>query len=306
MLDLLVYLIFRGAVGAINLLPLAARIKVISLLLRGVALMMPQQVRVAHRNLEQAFPGQPERQRQILNASYGSLARLIVDVLRTHTLDREWVREHVDSSGVPELVERVRREHPGRGVLYLGGHLGSFELQIFVWGYFCEPSGVIVRQFKMRRIGEWWKQVRQSSGHEVIFRGGAMKKMVAMLCNGQSCALPFDQNITRDKAVFVDWFGRPAATTRAVGLTLLASGSPVVMASMDYLGNDRYKVFAEQIPVHDILDDSALSEEQKIYQLTVRASEAYQRHIMRTPEAWFWMHRRWRTTPEGVEESFYR
>jgi KDO2-lipid IV(A) lauroyltransferase len=130
--------------------------------------------------------------------------------------------------------------------------------------------------------------------------------VVKHLRKGDVVALPFDQNVRRSFAVFVDFFGKEAATTRALGLAALASEAPILIGSLCYLGKDRYRVEWEECPMSDVYAAEHLSSDEKQRAIAQRVSDAYAAMIRKNPSAWFWMHRRWKTTSrEDIPEDFY-
>src|SRR5690606_20029609 len=101
------------------------------------------------------------------------------------------------------------------------GHLGSFELLAHCVSMYGFPISFVVRPFKLERLNAWWSGIREAAGNRAIARSGAFKEILKELTSGRDVAVLFDQNVTRNHAVFVDWFGRPAATTRTVALAAL-------------------------------------------------------------------------------------
>jgi KDO2-lipid IV(A) lauroyltransferase len=116
----------------------------------------------------------------------------------------------------------------------------------------------------------------------------------------------FDQNVTRNHAVFVEWFGRPAATSKSVALAALRTEAPIFVASMHYLGDDKYRIEAVECDCRDVYNDATLSTDQKVEQITQLISTEYCKMIEAFPEGWFWIHRRWKTRPESEMEDTYR
>jgi KDO2-lipid IV(A) lauroyltransferase len=147
--------------------------------------------------------------------------------------------------------------------------------------------------------------MREARGNKIIDRRGAFKAMVATLSSGMSVAVLFDQNVTRNHAVFVDWFGFPAATTKSVALAALRTEAPIFVASIRYCGSDRYRVEAEECECSDIYKNDALSTEEKVFEVTQRLASKYCEMIREFPEGWFWLHRRWKTRPAQGDRSLY-
>jgi Kdo2-lipid IVA lauroyltransferase/acyltransferase len=179
----------------------------------------------------------------------------------------------------------------------------SLARSVLVLGH---TTAFVVRNFKHKRIDEWWQRLRGQEGTRVIDRTGAALKMLRLIKSGTDVGVLFDQNVTRKNALFIDHFGRPAATTKSVAYTAVTTQCIVLFISLRYVGNDRYCIDLTEIPVQDVYHDSSLTAEEKMHEITVRATRELERRILAQPEGWFWMHRRWKTTPEGVPEDFYR
>jgi KDO2-lipid IV(A) lauroyltransferase len=224
------------------------------------------------------------------------IARLVADTVRLPRLDQQWVREHVSFPNLPLYLERLRAQE-GRGVVIATGHLGSFELMGHAIGLMGYPLAAVARRFRSPLLDRWWTGLRQASGNQIIDRKGAFKEMINVIQSGRSVAVLFDQNVTRNHAVFVDWFGEIAATTKSVALAALRAEVALFVASMKYVGNDRYEIDAVECDCSDVYRDDALSTDEKVRVITQRLSDHYCHMVAEFPEGWFWMHRRWKTRP---------
>ncbi len=304
MLDLIVYIIFRGAIWLLNLLPLEARVSLLVAGLRVITLVRPKYLKFARQNLELAFPGERQRQEQILEQSYASLARIVVDITRLHGITADWAKTHIDARAFLECMARARAGS-NIGVLFATGHLGSFEMLAHVLSLVDRPFSFVVRPFKSKLIDAWWRRTREALGNKAISRDGAFREIIRMLRRGIAVGVLFDQNVRREHGVFVPWFGRPAATTKAFGYAAISTEAPVYASYLRYLSNDHYRIEIEEVPMADLYTDVVLTKEQKVLKITERVSNVFQAMILGYPEGWFWMHRRWRTVPEGEKEDFY-
>jgi KDO2-lipid IV(A) lauroyltransferase len=249
-----------------------------------------------------AFPDQPQLQQRILRQQPYELGRFLIDALRASTLDREWYQKHVS---VREIGASTTVPDPQRGHLLVCGHLGSFELMAHAYAHLRRPALVIMRDFKSPLLHAWWARKRQSSGHEYISRDGALRPVLRALRRARAVGILFDQNVRRENAIFVDWFGRPAATTGATALAALSSNCSVQLMSIRNLPHSKYELVLEECSVDDLCNDPALTKDQKVQQITQRLSDRFQAHIREFPEGWFWLHRRWKTAPTREQETFY-
>jgi Kdo2-lipid IVA lauroyltransferase/acyltransferase len=293
-------------VWGLNRFPLPFRQALISAIMRLVFALKPSYRRIAFKNLNLVFPNKSlEEKQQIYRASINSFARIFVDLARLYTLDDNWVKTQVEFPN-REVYERIKREYPNTGIVFATGHLGSFEVLALCLAIFGHPISFVMRNFNLPRINEWWKNKREVRGNRAIDRSGAVKQVIRDLSNGRDVGILFDQNITRNHAVFVSFFGRLAATTKLVGLAALRASAPVMAISISYLGDDRYRVNALEVDCKDIYQDANLTRDQKVEIITQRVSSEYEKMVLENPEEWFWFHRRWKTTPEGQAEDFYK
>jgi Kdo2-lipid IVA lauroyltransferase/acyltransferase len=301
-MDVILLWIVRASAAALMILSHNRRLALIAGVLRVFVYLQPRHERIARENLQRAFPNQDaEWYEDILKRSYRELARVIVDVVRLPTLDRKWVEGHVEHPFLPRLQE-IHRTHTKSGTVYASGHLGSFEILAHAMTLYDRPMSFLVRHFKMPRVDRWWNARREANGNTIISRDGGVREALRTLQQGRDVGILFDQNVTRDHAVFVDFFGLPAATTRTVGVAALRTKAPVVVVSITHYGEDRYRINMVECEVSSIYADKNLSAEEKVARITQLVSTEYEKMIRNDPAAWFWMHRRWRTRPEAGAE----
>lgn len=306
MIDWLALIALQGFLLVLNLLPLFARIWLVRTLLIVVSVMVPSFKRVSLRNISLAFPERsPSEQEEIYLKSLDELSRLFVDFARLPTLSKEWIHKHIECPFLGRFKE-LKNNSEGRGVLIATAHLGSFELLAFAIAAMGFPVSFIVRNFSLPRVDAWWTKSREQFGNEVIPRRGAVKKVLASLTSGRDVALLFDQNVTRNHAVFVPLFGKEAATTQTLGVAAVRTNAKLVVATMKYVGQDHYKIVAQECNCDDVYASDSLSLDEKVFEITLRTHKILESMIREFPEGWFWMHRRWKTQREGIAEDFYK
>jgi KDO2-lipid IV(A) lauroyltransferase len=299
-LDLAAYILVRALFAVLGALPHAVRVAVFSGIFQVVLVVVPRISKTVRQNLRRAFPSASEEWiTSVARKNTTEIGRLVADTVRLARLDEAWVREHVSCPIFDRYVERLKSQ-PGKGVLIATGHLGSFELLGHAIGLMGYPLAAVARKFRSPVIDRWWTEMREARGNRIIDRAGAFKQIVGSINEGMSVAVLFDQNVTRNHAVFVDWFGDPAATTKSVALAALRTEVPIFVASMKFVGNDRYVIDAVECDCSDVYRDTASSTDEKVRIITQRLSDHYCRMIAEFPEGWFWMHRRWKTRPQLV------
>ena len=134
----------------------------------------------------------------------------------------------------------------GKGVLFFTGHFGYWELHAIAHGLQIEPIGVLARALDNARLNSVLEGIRQRTGNTVIYRRGAIRRVMRMLHAGHGIAILIDQHIQERDAVAVDFFERPAATTSALAALALRTGAPVVPVFALPLGAGRYRMIYER------------------------------------------------------------
>jgi len=134
--------------------------------------------------------------------------------------------------------------------------------------------------------------IRVSNGNPVLYRRGAVRKALRLLAEGRGVGILIDQHMTSPDAIYVDFFGRPAATTSTLAALAMRTGAPIVPLFAFPLPNGRYRMIYEH-PIEPPAQDSP----DALREFTQRCTDVLEMHVRRHPELWLWMHRRWRDAP---------
>jgi len=249
--------------------------------------------RVAEDNLARAFPSRSaEERRAIVRAAFRHFGRLLFEILKFSTLSPEQLLARVEFDG----GERVRLAYgQGKGVLFITGHFGFWELHAIAHPLQFEPIGVLARTLDNARLNTLLEQIRQRTGNTVIYRQGSIRRVMRLLSERHGVAVLIDQHIQGPDAVYVEFFERPAATTSAVAALALRTGAPVVPVFALPLPDGRYRLIYE----HPVEPPSADSED-AIREFTQRCTDVLEMYVRRHPDLWLWMHRRCRDDRPAV------
>ena len=288
------YLIVRGLINAVRLMPDAFVRALGSLLGLAFYIFDRGHRRIAEQNLATAFPVRPPRERRaIARRAFLHFGRLLLELLKFSTLTRAELLARVEFDG--EEHARLAYSH-GKGVLFFTGHFGYWELHAIAHGLQIEPIGVLARALDNAPLNSVLEEIRQRTGNTVIYRQGTIRRVMRMLHAGHGVALLIDQHISGRDAIYVDFFERPAATTSALAALALRTGAPVVPVFALPSGAGRYRMIYEH-PVEPPRADS----EQAIRDFTQRCTDVLEMYVRRHPELWLWMHRRWRDSGSALD-----
>jgi KDO2-lipid IV(A) lauroyltransferase len=289
----------RAVIALARMLPLGAVLAAGGLLGRAFHLFDRPHRRLALANLRAAFPLRTEREcRAIAREMFAHFGRLLTALLKFSTMSPAEMMARVEFEG----EERVRYAHEaGKGVLLFTGHFGFWELNALVHALALGPIAVLARPLDNPLLHDLLESVRGRTGNSVIYRRGALRKVLRALGSNQAVAVLIDQHIQTD-AVFVDFFNRPAATTSALAALALRTGAPVVPVFALPLPDGRFRMVYEH-PV----DPPPSGDPDAIREFTQRCTDVLEMYVRRYPTLWLWMHRRWRDVePVEVRGMFPR
>lgn len=246
--------------------------------------------RVALANLAQCFPARSDDEREdIARRMFQHFGVLLVELLRFGRLSPEAMRARV----VVEGEERVRAAYAkGKGVLFFTGHFGFWEMHAMVHALVFQPIGVLARPLDNPGLHTLLEDMRQRTGNTVIYREGAVRKVLRMLSAGQGVALLIDQHMHSPDAIWVQFFQRPAATTSTLAALALRTGAPVVPVFAMPLPDGRLRLIYEHV-----VEPPGAGTADPVHDFTQRCTDVLEMYVRRQPELWLWMHRRWRDAP---------
>ena len=178
----------------------------------------------AHRRGQpaRAFPDWDEaRRRAVALGVYGHFGRVLLDILWMARRDRDVILRQVDVYGA-EHVEAARAA--GRGALLVTAHIGNWELRGVAHGWLFGPIGVVARPLDNPALDARLCAFRHRSGNSVIYKKRALPQVLRLLRENREVAFLIDQNVQEKDGIFVDFFGRPAATTTVAAALAVKTG----------------------------------------------------------------------------------
>ncbi|CAM3291853.1 lysophospholipid acyltransferase family protein [Corallococcus sp. ZKHCc1 1396] len=247
--------------------------------------------RKALKSLARAFPERSDAERDALaRGAFRHLAAAALEVASTRALEAGLETLVSWPEGDRQVLESALAK--GRGVVFVSGHVGNWELlarRVAKAGY---PSQSIAKETSDPRLTALVEDFRARGGVRSIWRGqeGAARAMLRALRGGEILGILIDQD-TKVQSVFVPFFGELAATPRAAADLALRTGAAVVVGFCQREGAG-YRLTMEEVPAPE-----AAEREAAVQALTAALSQRIEAAIRRAPEQWVWMHQRWKTRP---------
>jgi KDO2-lipid IV(A) lauroyltransferase len=219
---------------------------------------------------------------------------LVLELIKFGTYSREQMLGASETEG-EERVHQAQAQ--GRGILIFTGHFGYWELLAIAHALRMEPMSVLARPLDNPFLHTVLEDIRTSTGNSVIYRQGAVRRMLRDLAGGRVIGVLIDQHLHTPDAVYVGFFRRPAATTSALAALALRTGAPVIPVFALPLPRGRYRFIYEH-PV----DPPRADTPDAVREFTQRCTDVLEMYVRRHPDLWMWMHRRWRDrdAPAGM------
>jgi KDO2-lipid IV(A) lauroyltransferase len=227
----------------------------------------------------------------LAQAHYGHLLDLTGEFLHHRWMSRERKNSLVDVQNIPAFVAALEQK---KGVLVLTGHFGNWEVSTTAAiAKFPQMHGKF--HFVRRAIKPDWldrlvNRRFNQAGFGVFPKRGSLDAMLDCLERGEVIVFPFDQHAGPPDGIPIDFFGEPAWTFKSLAIIALATGAPVLPASSWREPNGQHVLrFGEPMSPIEAEDTN------EAIRLNTRSyNAALERLIVRHPEQWYWVHRRWK------------
>jgi KDO2-lipid IV(A) lauroyltransferase len=289
-------LLLRALVAVLGLLPLGAGLWVGALAGRLGWHVARKDRRLMLEHLARALPEKSEAERRgIARASLIHLAQVALEVVTF----RRWRRTLTDyvsiAPGGEELVRAAMVR--GRGLIFVAGHIGNWELLAQRLSVVTQPNAVIAKANADPWLNRAIAQLRAEGGLQTFWREDPStgRKLLRLFKQGGALGILIDQD-TKVQGVFAPFFGELAYTPRAVGDLALRFGATVVVGTSHRRPGGGHELTFAEVPY----DPKPSDREAEVQRITAAALALQEAAIRLHPEEWVWMHQRWKTRPPAV------
>ena len=262
-------------------------------------LAIPRLRRIAEQNLSRAYPevAYPDKdaawRRQTIDGVFASIGRLLVSFARMPRINKSNVADWIRYEG----FEHYRRaKERGNGVLFATAHLGNWELSAYAHALLTEPMSVVVRPLDNPAIDAIVERRRALSGNILLSKRDFARSIFQALRKNEPVGILVDQNSSADNGAFVPFFGTLACANLTFAKLAARSGAAVIPGFAVW-NREEHRYILRFYPEVEITGDAV--EDTRRIQLAIETA------IRETPDQWLWIHRRWKTRPEG-EDNLYR
>jgi KDO2-lipid IV(A) lauroyltransferase len=293
-LDYLVYLGVRSVVAVAQMLTVEQSYAFARRLARLLYRIDARHRNVGLENLRQAFGDRyTEAERdQIVRGVYEHFCMMLMELLHIpRKLHRSTWRDRITLVGQDRVIDLLMDGGP---VILLSGHFGNWEMAGYLFGVFGFPPNSVARTLDNPYLDRFLRRFRERTGQSLIPKTGGYDQILDVLRGGGVLSFLADQDAGQ-RGLFVDFFGRPASTHKAIALLAIEHQAPVVVGFARRIGNGfQYEVGCEAV----IMPDEWAGTADDVRLLTQRYTTALESVIRRNPEQYLWLHRRWKHQPK--------
>jgi KDO2-lipid IV(A) lauroyltransferase len=186
----------------------------------------------------------------------------------------------------------------GRACVMATPHVGNWELScLFAARMGVQPLYVIGKPVKNRYLAEAMHAGRERRGIRLLARRGAMADAPRVVSAGGVVGMLLDQRANQ-RPVLAPFFGRPARCDRSAGVLIRRLRVPLVVASCL---RDPDRPLQYEFRMDEVIQPEEV-EGMGPAEVAARLNAAFERMIRRHPEQYFWLHDRYKDTPETFPE----
>jgi KDO2-lipid IV(A) lauroyltransferase len=284
--------ILVGSLWLLHWLPLPA-LRGLGWLLGRVLFVLGRERReVALINLRLCFPEKTEAEREALaRQHFVAFCCAVLDRTLGWWASKERLERIVRISGVENLTDP-----DGRPVILLSPHFvgldaGASRISMFVPGcsvYSNQKNPVLNKLLYDGRI--------RFTDTVLLSRQDGMRRIIKALKDGYRFYYLPDMDFGPKESIFVPFFGIQTATIPAVSRLVRMTGARVV-ACITRQVPDGYEV--EVMPAWENFPGESVEAD------TAYVNRFIESQVLRMPEQYFWLHKRFKTRPAG-EQRFYK
>jgi Kdo2-lipid IVA lauroyltransferase/acyltransferase len=266
---------------------------------RIALLLTPRLRRAGDLNLRLAFPQKTEAERrQILRKLYRNLGWLLAEFCQMPSYTPAMTQRFIRYEG---LDHYLAARDQGKGVLILTGHLGAWELSSFYHSLMGYPMSIVIRRLDNPLVDNLVNHIRCLHGNQVLHKDDFARGLLASMRRGETVGILMDTNMTPPQGSFVNFFGHQACTGSGMARVAMRTGAQVLPGFLLWEEGTQQYVLRFGAPLTlagtGDLEADALAH-------TALFTKVIEDYIRQYPDQWLWVHRRWKTRPQG-EPAIY-
>jgi KDO2-lipid IV(A) lauroyltransferase len=266
-----------------------------------ISRLLPGRRKVALDNIRQALPhmqSKPEwnsplvTPEEIARETFIHLGMSLVENCRLYHGRGNYLIDEIEFRG-REHYDTARAR--GKGLIFLTGHCGNWELGALAYGRKLQSSiSVVARRQNNPYLNTMVEKMRMHYDNRVIYKENALRSMLSVIKQQNTIGLLVDQAVFPEEGVLIPFLGRMAWASKAPVVLSRKTGVAVLPAFIHREGGHHVITFYPECSFEGGAADEEIARDVKVY------SEYIERFIIAHPTDWYWVHRRWKRAGEVV------
>ncbi len=288
-LDIIIYYIIFHAFALLGRIPRKMAFRLAQWIGRLWFAVDMRHRKVAIENLSMVYGAtmSPFEIRHLARRVFCNLSNIVFEIGWSLYLNDARLRKYFRFQGMHHLNAAEKKR---KGVLILTAHIGNWELLMRAAGMIGFSVSAVYRPFDFKPLDMFFAHLRSSSGTKLFPKTKAMRKIMRSLKNNELVGILLDQHAGRAAGIPVDFLGIEAGTSKGLALLAKSTGAPVIPAFLVREEGFYSIMFGQELTFIETGDnDFDLRENTRLYNQMIEAI------ILKYPEQWFWVHRRWKT-----------
>ncbi|PNX50495.1 MAG: hypothetical protein BV458_13110 [Thermoplasmata archaeon M9B2D] len=217
--------------------------------------------------------------------SFVHLGQSFLELIKVYFTGGKRIIESISIVGSEHLYEALDNK---KGVIIITGHYGNWELLALAFSQKVSKAHAVARRQNNPFLNFFVDKIRRRFGNTIIYKDGALKKIMSVLRSNGIVGILYDQCVVKDEGVLVEFLCRKAWTMKIPVLLSQKTGAPLL------------PVFIRRSPAggHMIMIDKPFypANETGISENLRKMNGFIEKHIKGDPSQWLWIHRRWKRT----------
>lgn len=230
---------------------------------------------------------------EIIRRNFRNLGRSFVEVIKIYYGLGDRIVRDVEIRGREHLTKALEK---GKGVIFITGHCGNWELSALVLGVVVGRMNPVARRINNPYLDYLVERIRQHYGNSVIYKRGAIRQILAALGRNEVVGILMDQSVLETEGVAADFLGKKDYIMKTPAIIAMKTGAAVLPGFIRRTEGGHIGEIGEEIEL-----ESSTDTEQAVYNNTLKLSACIEEYIKKYPAEWLWLHRRWKRFPESGE-----
>lgn len=226
----------------------------------------------------------------VIRRNFRNYGKFIIELSKIYFGFGSSIFRTVELRGAEHFTKAQKK---GKGVMFITGHCGNWELMAVYLSMTIGGASIIARKQDNEYLNRFILRTREKYGNHIIYKQGALKRILSSLRNNETVAMLIDQSVVRSEAVIIQFLGKNAYAMKTPAVIARKTGAAVLPLFIRRTENGHVIEIQEEISLSTEEDSEAA-----LLLDTINLMRPIEEYIKHYPSDWLWIHRRWKKVRE--------